>query len=129
MQLFAYGAFMDKRKSLLNVFVSVVAKLILIISGIVVRRLLIRYCGNVANGLNDLFLSILGFFAIAELGVGSAVAFCMYRPIVAGEKEKVASLYHLLRKAYLVIGCVIFLGGLCLLPNLYWFARDYQKDK
>lgn len=118
---------MDKRKSILNVSVSIFTKLILTVSVIVVRRFLIRYCGNEANGLNDLYISILGFFAIAELGVGSAVCYCMYRPIVDGEADKVAALYQLLRKLYWAIGGVILLGGLCVSPFLHIFARDYAQ--
>lgn len=118
---------MDKRKSFLNIVVSISFKLILMISTIVVRRFLIRYCGNEANGLNDLYISILGFFAIAELGVGSAVSYCMYRPIVDEDEDKVAALYHLLRKLYWLIGGVILLGGLCVTPFLHFFARDYVQ--
>ena len=97
------------------------------VGGIAVRRFLILYCGNEANGLNDLYISILGFFAIAELGVGSAVSFCMYQPIVNGEEEKVAALYRLLRKLYWLIGGVILLCGLCVSPFLHIFARDYAQ--
>ena len=47
-----------------------------------------------------------------ELGVGEAITFCMYKPIVEGDKEKVAALYMLFKKLYLLVGIIIFLLGL-----------------
>ena len=118
---------MDKKKSLLNVSVSLIFRLVTIFASILVRRILIRSCGNDVNGLNALYLSIIGFLAIAELGVGTAIAFCMYRPIVEGDGRKVSALYHLFRKLYLLIGGVILVGGLLITPFIHYFARDYGQ--
>lgn len=116
---------MDKRKSILNVSVSITCKLITMLMVIWVRRTLIRFCGNEVNGLNALYLSIVGFLSVAELGVGSAITFCMYKPIVAGDHNKVSALYHLFRRLYLLIGGVIFLSGLAVTPFIHVFAKDY----
>ena len=118
---------MDKKKSILNVSVSVIFRLATIFASILVRRTLIHSCGNDVNGLNSLYLSIIGFLAIAELGVGTAIAFCMYRPIVQGDHEKVSALYHLFRKLYLLIGGVILIGGLAITPFLHYLAKDYGQ--
>ena len=118
---------MDKRKSILNVSVSMGLKVAVLLAGFVVRRYLILFCGNEVNGLNSLYLSIIGILAVAELGISSAITFCMYRPIVEGDSGKVAALFHLLRRLYLVVGGVIFLSGLGLMPFLHHFARDYAQ--
>lgn len=118
---------MDKKKSVLNVIISILGKVSVLVARLIVRRYLIRCCGNEANGLNDLYLSILGFLAVAELGIGSAITFCMYRPIVEGDSGKVAALFHLLRRLYLAVGGVILLAGLGLIPFLHHFARDYAQ--
>ena len=73
---------MDKKKSILNVAVSICGKIITMVMSIVVKRFLILYCGNEMNGLNALYLSIIGFMSVAELGVGSAITFSMYKPVV-----------------------------------------------
>ncbi len=118
---------MDKRKAILNVSVSVGFKLITMILVIAVKRFLIDYCGNEVNGLNALYLSIIGFLAVAELGVGSAISFCMYKPIVEGDNNTIAALYHLLRRLYLTIGCVILTVGLAITPFIKFFAKDYAQ--
>ena len=116
---------MDKKKSLLNVFVSVGFKLVTMVMVIFVKRLLIQTCGNEVNGLNALYLSVVGFLSVAELGVGSAITFCMYKPIVAGDQGKVAALYGLFQRVYGLIGTVILCAGLVLAPFIHYFAADY----
>lgn len=118
---------MDKRKSILNVSVSIISKIFTAIAVIVVRRILISSCGNEVNGLNSLYLSIVGFLAVTELGVGNAITFCMYKPIVEGDKNKVSALYHLFRKLYLIIGGVILACGLMITPFISYFAKDYAE--
>jgi len=83
---------MDKKKGMLNVGVSVGFKVLLLIGSVLVRRFLIKYLGTEINGLNSLYVSIMGFLAVAELGIGSAIVFCMYKPIVDGDNEKVIAL-------------------------------------
>lgn len=118
---------MDKRKSILNVSVSIGFKFLTMIMAIWVKRLLIKTCGNDVNGLNALYLSIIGFLSVAELGVGNAITFCMYKPIVEGDNDTVAALYRLFRRTYLIIGGIIFFGGLVLTPFIGVFAKGYEQ--
>ncbi len=118
---------MDKKKGLLNVFVSIAFKMIILVANILVRRFLIRYIGNEINGLNSLYSSILDFLAVAELGVGVSITYCMYKPIVEGDNDKVSALYGLFTKLYLIIGSVILVVGCALMPALPYLAKDYQN--
>ncbi len=118
---------MDKKRGILNISISIVFKVLTLIGGILVRRFLIQYIGNETNGLNSLFNSIVGFLSIAELGVGSAITFCMYKPIVNKETDKISALYHLFTKLYLIIGGLILSVGCLLMPLLPYLASDYQN--
>lgn len=118
---------MDKKKGLLNVIISIAFKIILLIANILVRRFLIKYIGNEINGLNSLYISVLDFLSVAELGVGSAITFCMYKPIVDGDNVKVSALYGLFTKLYLIIGAIILIGGCAIMPALPYLAKDYQN--
>ena len=103
---------MDKKKSFLNVSVSVISRILLLGAAFIIRRLLIRYIGNDVNGLNSLYTSIIGMLSVAELGIGSAINYSMYKPIVESDKKKVAALYGLYQRLYRIIGGVILAGGL-----------------
>lgn len=117
---------MDKKRGLLNIGVSIIFKILLLVGSILVRRFLIQYIGNDANGLSSLYNSIIGFLTVAELGVGEAITFCMYKPIVEDNQEKVAALYTLFKRLYLVIGSIIFLAGLIVMAFLPQLAKDYS---
>ena len=117
---------MDKRKGILNIAVSITFQLLTMATAILVKRFLIQSCGNDVNGLNTLYLSIVGFLAIAELGVGSAISFCMYKPIVEGDVAYTAALYRLFQRIYLAIGGIIWVLGLGITPFVHHLVRYYQ---
>ena len=119
---------MDKKRSILNIVVSVGFKIILLVLALLSRRFLIKYCGNDANGLYSLYTSIIGFLSIADLGIGTAINFSMYKPIVEGDTKKVASLYQLYKKIYIVIGAIILAVGLLIMPALPYLAKDYSAS-
>ena len=116
---------MDKRKSIINVSVSIFFRFFMLVGSILVRRCLIQYIGNEVNGLDSLYASLIGFLSVAELGVGSAITFCMYKPIVEQDNSKVAALYQLFTKTYRIIGVIMIVVGIGLIPFLPYLARDY----
>ena len=116
---------MDKRKGIINVAVSIFFRFFMLAS-LVVRRFLILYIGNDVNGLDSLYTSLIGFLSVAELGVGTAITFCMYKPVVEQDEAKISALYQLFTKSYRVIGLIVMAAGLCLIPFLPYFAKDYS---
>ena len=118
---------MDRKKSFLNVSASIGSRLLLLVAALLVRRLLIQYLGNSVNGLNSLYTSIIGMLAVVELGVGSAISYSMYKPIVEGDKEKTAALYGLYQRLYRIIGGIILAAGLAVMPFLPGMISDYSE--
>ena len=102
------------------------SRIFIMLAALFIRRLLIEYIGNEVNGLNSLYASIIGMLSVAELGVGSAIVFSMYRPIVEGNKQTVEALYALYRRLYRIIGIVILAGGLAVMPFLPRLISDYD---
>ncbi len=114
---------MDKRKSLINVSVAIIFKVALTLLALLSKIFLVRLVSNGVNGLLSLYSSIIGFLSIAELGVGTAISYSMYGPVKRGEKEKIAALYQLFKKIYLIIGGIIAVIGLCLMPLLPYIVN------
>ena len=119
---------MDKKRSVLNVSIAIITKVILLLFSIILKRLLIDYVGNDANGVYSLYTSIIGFLTIADLGIGTAINFAMYKPIVEGNEEKVRALYFLYKKVYRVIGIIILICGIGVLPFLPMLAKDFNSS-
>ena len=118
----------DKKRSFLNISISVFTKVILLVLAFIVRRILIQQLGNEYNGINSLFLSILGILSIAELGIGTAITFCMYKPIVEGDNEKVSALFVLMKRVYLVIAGTILVLGIIVSFFLPFLAKEYTVE-
>lgn len=82
-----------------------------------IMRTAIMHCMGVDYlGLNSLFGSVLWVLSLAELGVGSAMVYSMYQPIIDGDKKEICALLKLYRVYYRVIGMVIAVVGLALTP-------------
>lgn len=69
-------------------------------------------------GLNSLFTSVLSVLNLAELGVGSAMVYSMYRPIAEDDTRRICALMRLYKIYYRVIGLVVCVLGLLLVPFL-----------
>lgn len=82
----------------------------------ITRTVMIQLLGVQYLGLNSLFTSILSVLNLAELGVGSAMVYSMYKPIAEDDEQKICALMRLYRTYYRVIGIVIAVVGLVLLP-------------
>ena len=65
--------------------------------------------------------------SFAELGVGSAIIYSMYKPLATNDREKLKTLTKLYKKAYTVIGSTILIIGLLIIPFLKFIIKEPPK--
>lgn len=112
-----------------NLFFGVITKIYNIILPFLMRTALIYILGMQYIGLNSLFTSILSVLNLAELGVGTAMTFSMYRPIAENDKSKICALMRLYKIYYRIIGAVILSVGLLIIPILpMLIKKDLPPD-
>lgn len=99
-----------------NIIVGVILKAYMLLVPFIMRTLMIYCLGVQYLGLNSLFSSVLSVLSLAELGVGSAMGYSMYKPIAEDDTERICALMHLYKIYYRVIGIVIGVIGLALTP-------------
>lgn len=99
-----------------NIIFGTILKLYQIIVPFVMRTAMIYLLGVEYLGLNSLFTSILHVLNLAELGVGSAMVFSMYKPIATDDGKMICALMKLYKIYYRMIGLVILVLGLILCP-------------
>lgn len=99
-----------------NIVFGVLLKLYQIAVPFLMRTVMIYFMGVQYLGLNSLFTSILQVLNLAELGVGSAMVYSMYKPIVEEDKTTICALMRLYRSYYRWIGLIIATIGLILTP-------------
>lgn len=99
-----------------NIIFGALLKIYQIAVPFVMRTIMIYFLGIQYLGLNSLFTSILQVLNLAELGVGSAMVYSMYKPIVEDDKKRICSLMRLYRTYYRIIGLIIAVAGAILTP-------------
>lgn len=116
-----------RSKALLNVKYGVLSQVVKILLQFIVRKTFIYYLGVELLGVHSLFTSILSMLAMAELGIGSAVAFSLYKPIVQKDTNKISAIMCLYRKLYRIIGIIILTLGCLLLPFIPDFVSTTSE--
>ena len=90
-----------------------------IVRVIFIRTLTIEYLG-----INGLFSNILAMLSLAELGIGPAIVYSLYKPLATKNIETIKSLMHIYKKVYIIVGCVLLFVGIVLCPWLDVFIKD-----
>lgn len=99
-----------------NIIFGTILKLYQIIVPFLIRTAMIYLLGVEYLGLNSLFTSILQVLNLAELGVGSAMVFSMYKPIAEDDETSICALMKLYKIYYRVIGLVVLVLGVMICP-------------
>ena len=106
-------------------------QVISLLLGFVSRTIFIKILGSEYLGLNSLFTNILTILSFAELGIGNAIVFNLYKPIANKDEEKIKTLLKFYRKTYFLIGMTILIIGLIIvpfIPNLISEVPDISEN-
>lgn len=104
--------------SVLNIISGLGGYILNTIIGFICRIVFTRCLSADYLGVNGLFTNILTMLSLAELGIGSAIVYALYKPIAEHDEEKIASLMKIYGVAYKIIGVIVAVIGLLLLPFL-----------
>lgn len=104
--------------SVLNIISGLGGYILNTIIGFICRIVFTRCLSADYLGVNGLFTNILTMLSLAELGIGSAIVYALYKPIAEHDEEKIASLMKIYGAAYKTIGIIVAVIGLLLLPFL-----------
>ena len=111
---------MTARNAFWNYFSMIVSMLISFVS-----RTVFIYClGEGYLGISGLFSNVLGVLSFAELGIGTAIGFSLYKPVAEQNIEKIKAYMHAYKIAYRYIAIIIGIVGLSLTPFLHYFVKD-----
>ena len=106
----------DARGYFMETYNEIILKVYQILVPFLMRTAMIYLMGVQYLGLNSLFTSVLQVLNLAELGVGSAMIYSMYKPIAEDNNTVICALMNLYRTYYRIIGAIIAAVGLLLTP-------------
>ncbi len=110
-----------------NIFFGYISNFIILAMGLLQRDVFIRTLGRTLLGVNSLYTDILSMLSLAELGIGSALNYSLYKPVAQGDQEKIKSYMRLYRTAYMAIAGVIAVIGLALTPFLPYLIKESER--
>ncbi len=105
-----------KKNATRNIIFGTCLKLYQIVVPFLMRTIMIYFMGVQYLGLNSLFTSVLQVLNLAELGVGSAMVYSMYKPVAEHDNNTICALMGLYRKYYRIIGMVVLAAGCVIIP-------------
>lgn len=112
------------KHSVKNAAFSMITQVINLVISYITRFIFVRTLSQEYLGVNGLFSNILTVFSLAELGIGSAIVFAMYKPIAENNESKIKAYMNFYKKCYTIIALVILCMGLLILPNLSFFINE-----
>lgn len=96
------------------------------------RKIFLEYLGSEVLGLNTTAQNLLGFLNLAELGIGTAVAYNLYKPLYNEDKEAVNNIVSVQGWLYRRIALIMLVGAailMCFFPLIFnkaeiplWYA-------
>ena len=107
-----------------NIFFGYISNFIIMLVGFLQRHVFIMVLEGELLGVNTLYTDILSMLSLAELGIGSALNYSLYKPVADNDQEKIKSYMRLYKKAYLAIAGVITVIGLAIVPFLPYLIKD-----
>ena len=97
--------------ALKNMKISVFFYFLFLVIQFVSRKLFLDNLGDEFIGLSGTLRSFLGFLNLAELGIGTAVGYSLYKPIFNKEYDRINELIGLFGHLYRKIGIFILSSG------------------
>ena len=87
------------------------------------NRYFIQYLGIETLGIMKLFSQLLQYLNIVELGLGSASAFALYKPLAERNQEQVSIIISIIKSIYNKISLLLLGLGILVTPFLPYFMK------
>ena len=117
------------RKSAKNALVSLISQIFTMLLNFISRSVFIHCLSAEYLGVNGLFSNVLTLLSFAELGIGGALVYAMYRPMKEKNKEKLGQLLSFYRKAYYGIALTVICIGFILSFFIEYLVAEQPKIK
>lgn len=108
------------KKTLLNARVNLIFYLLALVLSFFSRKIFLDCLGADFIGLTGTLQNLLGFLNLAELGVGSAIGYLLYKPIFDHDETKINEIISVMGYLYRWIGIIILVAGCILAIFLPW---------
>lgn len=111
-------------KSVHNIKIALLFYVLNLLIQFVYRKIFLDHLGSEILGLNTTAQNLLGFLNIAELGIGSAVAYNLYKPLYEKNLEDINAIVSIQGWLYRRIATIVIIGAIVL---MFFFPLIFAK--
>ncbi len=111
-----YNNHSRKANAMLTSGAGLIQQALQIIGNFAYRTVFLLFLSKEYLGIQGLFSNILQLFSLAELGIGSAILYSMYKPFASRDTEKISALIHFYSKVYNLLAVLVLGLGICFYP-------------
>lgn len=115
---------MRRKNTILNILTGIASQIILIILGLISRKIFVNIMGLEILGINGLFSNIISMLSLAELGIGGAIYYSLYKPLAEDDYPQVRATMQLYSKLYKYIAIIVACIGIALIPFLHLIIKE-----
>lgn len=113
-------------KSLLNAKVNLVFYFLSLFFAFFSRKIFLDNLGAEFIGLTGTLGNILGYLNLAEMGIGAAIGFTLFKPIQSGDREAMTEILSLFGYLYKKIGTFIMIAA-CIVSLSFPFIFKHTE--
>ena len=107
-----------------NIIIGLLSQILTVLITFITRTVFIKVLGLEYLGVSNVFASVLTILSVAELGVGEAIAFALYKPLAENDENRITQIMKMFKKTYSIISVIIIILGVVLIPFLKYIIGD-----
>ncbi len=115
------------KNSIRNSTVSLITQILTVVINFIVKTVFIHTLGSEYLGVNGLFSNIITMLSLADLGIGVAIPYSLYKPLAEHDTNKINIFMKFYAKVYNMIGIIVLTFGLLLTPFLSFLIKDMPE--
>ena len=115
-------------KSFLNARVNLIFYFLTLVLAFFSRKIFLDSLGADFVGLTGTLQNLLGFLNLAEMGIGAAIGYVLYKPLFEQNREKINEIISVMGYMYRCVGLVILGAGLVLAMFLPLIFAETKFD-
>ena len=112
------------QKSIKNIVYGFGAQGVTTLIHFLTKSIIARLLGAQIVAMNGLFQEVITCLSLAELGIGSAIVYNLYKPLAEDDKEKVSQLMTFFKQAYHLIALAVLLMGTVACFFVQYIVKD-----
>lgn len=114
-----------KKDIILNFIITLLISLI----GFIQNKYFVKYLGIELLGILKLFNQLFQYLNIVEMGIGSASAYALYKPLAEKNIDDISKIISTIKNIYNKIAIILFGLGLACIPLLPFFMKMDNFNK